>query len=85
MSKFSDIISAKRELEPMADHVTAPARATRKPGKRSDPDFAQVSAWLRKDTHQSVKVALLQEGQGREFSELVEHLLTEWLGDRVAK
>lgn len=51
----------------------------RPPGKRTDPDFAQVTAYIRKTTHRGVKLRLLQEGQGREFSELVEELLAGWL------
>ena len=50
-------------------------------GKRTDPDFAQVTAYIRKATHHGVKLRLLQEGQGREFSELVEELLAGWLTD----
>jgi hypothetical protein len=48
-------------------------------GKRTDPDYAQVTAYIRKVTHHGVKLRLLQEGQGREFSELVEELLATWL------
>ena len=50
-------------------------------GKRSDNDYRQVSAYIRKDTHQRVKIALLQEE--REFSELVEELLSSWLDART--
>ena len=48
-------------------------------GKRTDPDYAQVTAYIRKDTHHAVKLRLMQEDQGREFSELVQELLAEWL------
>ena len=51
-------------------------------GKRSDPDFDQVTAYIRKQTHQRAKIALLQEGRGREFSEFVEDLLANWLQAR---
>lgn len=56
----------------------APRRG-RPPGKRSHPDYEQISAYIAKRTHRDVKIALLQEGQGREFSELVEELLRHWL------
>lgn len=55
------------------------AKRGRPRGKRSHPDFEQVSAYISKSTHLSVKIALLQEGRGREFSELVEELLGQWL------
>jgi len=47
-------------------------------GKRSHPEFEQITAYIRKDTHQAVKVVLLKNG-GKEFSELLEQLLSEWL------
>ena len=51
-------------------------------GKRNDPNFEQITAYIRKQTHQGVKIALLQEGRGQEFSELVEDLLAKWLKAR---
>ena len=51
-------------------------------GKRSDPNFEQVTTYIRKHTHQGVKIALLQEGRSQEFSELVEDLLAKWLKAR---
>ncbi len=50
-------------------------------GKRGDPDYRQVSAYVRKDTHRKVKMALLEEDL--EFSELVEDLLRDWLAKRT--
>ena len=58
-------------------------RRGRPPGKRSDPDFEQVTAYIRSRTHREIKIALLREGAGREFSQLVEELLAEWLKARV--
>jgi hypothetical protein len=58
-------------------------RRGRPAGKRSDPDYEQVTAYIRKHTHKDVKIALLQEGQGREFSELIEELLSGWLQPRT--
>ncbi len=54
----------------------------RPPGKRRHPDFEQVTAYIRKDTHHQVKLALLRELKGRQFSDLVEELLSTWLKDR---
>ncbi len=50
-------------------------------GKRSNADYRQVSAYIRKDTHRRVKMALLEED--REFSELVAELLENWLAERT--
>jgi hypothetical protein len=49
-------------------------------GKRSNAEYRQVSAYIRKDIHRKVKMALLEEEQ--EFSELVGRLLEDWLDTR---
>lgn len=54
----------------------------RPPGKRSDPGYVQVTAYIPSDLHHNVKLELLQERKGREFSELVGELLTAWLESR---
>jgi hypothetical protein len=75
---------AHREAPPEvvpAPEVSEPKRRGRPAGgKRNDPDFEQVTAYVRKDIHRRVKIALLQQGQKQEFSELVDDLLTQWLG-----
>ena len=50
-------------------------------GKRSNTDYRQVSAYIRKDTHRRVKMALVEED--RQFSELVAELLEDWLNERT--
>jgi hypothetical protein len=57
---------------------TEPKRLGRPPGKRSDPAYQQVTAWIRKTTYQLVRERLLKE-ERREFSVLVEDLLQDWL------
>ena len=86
MSKFRGLIDAANSRESTAPAPVAmptkPRGRGRPRGKRSDPDFDQVTAYIRKHTHQGAKIALLQEGRGREFSELVEDLLAKWLQAR---
>jgi len=86
MSKFKGLLDAKREQVPTMDtsEIVLPAAGTgSKPGrpraKRSDPNYVQTSPYIKKTTLQAVKMQLLSEGQGREYSELVEELLLEWL------
>lgn len=50
--------------------------------KRSDPDFVGLTTYVRRDTHTRAKIALLQEGKGRELSELVEDLIYNWLSKK---
>lgn len=63
--------------------VTPAKRRGRPPGgKRNDPDYEQVTAYVRKRVHRDVKIALLQDEPRREFSELVDELLRKWLAER---
>ena len=51
-------------------------------GKRSDPEYRQVSAWIRRNTYDRVTHRLFNREERREFSELVQELLSEWLKSR---
>jgi hypothetical protein len=86
MSRKFDFLKASRPAKsPRTQKSEDPeirqpaARSGRPAGKRTDPDYTQITAYIRKVTHHAVKLRLLQEGQGREFSELVEELLRAWL------
>ncbi len=79
MSKFKGVLDMARGVEETVPKVT---RSGHPKGKRSDPEFQQVTAYIRKETHRQVKMGLLREGQEREFSELVEDLLSGWLQDQ---
>ena len=80
---------AMAETAPVHPETTTPAvpkkpsatlkKRGRPSGKRSDDAFVQAPAWIRRDTHTQVKIKLLKEGKGQEFSELVEALLSKWL------
>ncbi len=78
--KFDELVRARNKNQAPSKPDSA-RRLVPTAGKRSDSDYKQVSAYIRRDTHLKVKLALLQEG--REFSELVEELLTEWLASRT--
>ena len=54
-------------------------------GKRSNPDFEQVTAYIRSNTYRDVKIAILQQSEIDDFSELVEQLLNEWLSTQKGK
>lgn len=56
-----------------------PQKAKRKVGKRSNPEFTQAPAFIRKTTHQQVKVKLIMNSEFNDYSELVEALLVQWL------
>jgi hypothetical protein len=92
-SKFKGILDVAKgrepEIEPAAAQVSPPSpapieapRRGRPPGKRSDPTYSQVTAYIPEDLHRRVKIALLQEAKGREFSQLIDALLVDWLESR---
>lgn len=51
-------------------------------GKRNNPDYDQTTAYVRKDIYKAVRIALIEEGEERDYSELVEELLAKWLKSR---
>ena len=76
----------KVELKPVAQLQTEPPKRGRPKAKRSDPDYEQVTAYIKRNTHTAVKIELLkssQNGEKREFSELVQDLLEQWLNLRT--
>ena len=60
----------------------APTRPGRPPGKRSDPGFVQVTAYVPGDLYRRVRIGLLEDAKGQEFSELVAELLVDWVKSR---
>ena len=59
---------------------TSPAKQEKRTtGKSSSPDYTQVLTYVRKDTHNKVKAALIFDERERDLSDLVEELLSDWL------
>ena len=71
MSKFGELLKEKGRA-PTTKPTLGRPRA-----RRSDPDYTQVTAYIPKELHKQAKMRLLQED--KQFSELVEELLAEWL------
>ncbi len=82
MSKF-DFVKASSAAKTTAVQSTT-KRPGRPPAKRTDPGYLQITAYIRRATHAEAKLKLLKErvknqGEGRDFSELIEDLVTDWL------
>lgn len=59
---------------------TAPKRQRGRPkanGKRLNPGYTQITAYIPADLHTETKINLIRSGK-REFSILIEELLTTW-------
>ncbi len=90
-NRFKDVINAARQQQPQQDERPIassapqpqrpePARRGRPPGgKRNNPDYEQVAAYIPKDVYKRVRMRLLEMDKPREFSDLVEFLLRKWL------
>jgi len=90
VSKFDSFVKAAKVAgkSPKAKAVKGTAeKSMRATGtaKRNDPDYKQALAYVRRDTHKQVMATLA--AQEREFSGLVEELLTKWLKEnsQIAK
>ena len=93
-SKFSGILNRakQRDTETPSEEPNEPAPPSPAPvdpppakkrgrpsGKRSDAEYVQTTAYIHKDTHRDIKIALLKLGSNQDFSELVDSLLAKWL------
>ena len=83
LSASSEVKSQKSPLSendnPEAKSTPSAPKRGRPKGKRSDPNYEQVTAYIKKETYRQIKIALLQQEDVQDFSELVEKLLAEFL------
>lgn len=79
----NDEIRNNVQPEQLKSHIvlaeSAAVKRGRPNGKRSNAEFQQVTAYIRRGTYRRVSIKLLDRPQKGEFSELVEELLQEWL------
>lgn len=69
------------DQEPETKKVEEPTaqRKRKKTGKRSDPNYIQVGAYIPKTLNEDVKIKLVRhEG---DFSDLITELLEKWVSD----
>lgn len=89
-SKFSAVLGQRKSVQ--QEHTASIEEAPlvertirrgpgRPPGKRTHPDYQQTTIYIPRTLHDQVKIALIREGR-KEFSELVETLLTDWISER---
>jgi hypothetical protein len=66
-------------LEPFTLTPPEPSRVGRPPGgKRSDPDYEQVTIYIRRKHHRAAALKLKRAGKSFDFSDLVDVLVAEW-------
>ena len=54
-------------------------REKRASGKSSNSAYTQVLTYVKRDTHNAIKVALIYDHEKRDLSDLVEELLADWM------
>ncbi len=65
---------------PATDKPAPPAKTEKRAsGKSSNSDYTQVLTYVKKDTHNAVKAALIYDHKKRDLSDLVEELLSDWI------
>ena len=69
--------TAVPSLKALPAPTETPRRVGRPAGKRSDPNFQQVTVLLHQDTYREARKRLLDER--KEVSTLINELLDEWL------
>ena len=91
-SKFDAVLGQRRtapseqadSTEPVVETAKAINRGRgRPPGKRTNPDYQQVTIYIPRALHDQAKIALIQEGR-KEFSELIGDLLASWIREHQA-
>ena len=60
--------------------IETPAPAGGRGGKRSDPAYSPTTFFVRKETKRKAARLLEDQEAGKDLSDLVEELLTEWIG-----
>ncbi len=82
MSKFSGILQARRPRQ-RGETAEEPKRGGRPRGKASDPNYRQVTLYLRRDMYTEARKRLLDEEV--DLSELVNGLIGKWLATPARK
>ena len=79
MSKFDGLVAGRKRTSVITQLQNSEiAKGPGRPrAKRSDPDFKQITAIIRKDTHTAAQRLLI--GREQDFSELLEELLATWV------
>jgi len=87
-SKFSGTLNrlkktAKAPSDPNPSNSTSPIKPPltgHHRGKRSDPDWTNITILMRRTIKRDARRRLEDDGEGVDLSELIDRLLTDWLG-----
>lgn len=81
MSKFDGLKLLKEDSGSRPERTELPSplavKPIRPPGKRQDPRYQQISAYVRRDFYDEVRKRLI--GREEDFSDLLEAWMGDWL------
>jgi len=80
ITQQSDISRTQKSDDSKLQRTENTKTVGRPKGKRSNPEYTQVTSYIRKETYKQVRRELLDNE--REFSGLIQELLEEWLQSR---
>lgn len=94
-SQFEELFKARKEEKPKPKKkpevskklipnppLVAEVPETATAAKSKNSEFEQALIYLKKTTKKEVKKSLLDDSSGKDFSDLVEELLTGWLANQ---
>ena len=80
-NKVEEVKPAASETKDIDEASTSTSKKRNKSGKRTDPSYKQVGAYVKKDTYLQIQKLLLDKPD-KDFSDLVQELLSTYLDNQ---
>ncbi|NEP15456.1 MAG: hypothetical protein F6J97_00970 [Leptolyngbya sp. SIO4C1] len=78
-SNLAESYEQQPDLKKAAESTASSSKKRKKTGKRSDPNYIQVGAYIPKALNEEVKIKLVRHSG--DFSDLITELLEKWIAD----
>ena len=82
-NKVEEVKPAASEIKDIDEASTSTSKKRNKSGKRTDPSYKQVGAYIKKDTYLQIQRLLLEQPD-KDFSDLVQELLGDYLNNQLS-
>jgi hypothetical protein len=83
-NRFSDLLNTARSNEESGEEINTTEssnglkeKAKEKTGKNSNPEYVQISAYIKKETRLKARKLLVDSDE--DLSDVIEKLLSEWI------
>ena len=78
-SNLAESLEQQSDPKKVSEPPAPAQRKRKKTGKRSDPDYIQVGAYIPRTLNEDVKIKLVRHDG--DFSDLITELLEKWVAD----